>query len=384
MKSVHGWRLPVILAAAVVSTTCGGDAPPQGESLSVPLLRLAPAPSVEIGVVDGDPVYELHRAVSSIRLDDGRIVISNAGTELLCFDHQGRLVWKSGRRGSGPGEFRNLSRLYHHGPDSILALDQNLNRVSVLGADGAFARMTDAVAISRDSTFSMDVWLHGRFWVDGALRPERRQAVREVLDRLPPPRSAPGYRFVQVDVLGYVWIREPLNPDEAVWHWTIVDESGRVVNSIDLPLRFEPHHIDRDFILGRWRDENDVNFIRLYEVQVSDVARPAPAWLADGSVAAAGEVGGDADEAQMLALLQGSLRNVVLAQESYFVDHSSYTFNRHDLLWEQPEGVTLDIIAADRTGWSAVAAHRDLERICGMAVGSATPPGWMEGVVRCG
>jgi len=378
----RSWGLTAIIAAVAVGASCQDGARSPERPLTLSLLQLGPEPLLQIGVVEGDPDYELHEAASSVRFPDGRIVVANAGTEVLCFNDRGRLVWKSGRQGSGPGEFRRLSRLYRYGRDSILALDRGLNRASVLGANGAFAHLVDPITISRDSAFPMDVWLHGRFWVDGALRPDGRRAVRNILDRLPPPRSAPGYRFVQVDALGNVWIREPLRTDDQVWHWTVVDESGRPVNAIELPLRFEPHHIDRDLIVGRWRDENGVNFIRMYGFHDSGMTRQAPAWMT-ADVAAEPAIPTEQTD-EMLALLKTSLRDVVMAQETYFMSHGRYTLDSRDLTWDVPDGVSLDIIAGTATGWSAVATHRDIEKICGMAVGSATPPGWQEGSARCG
>jgi hypothetical protein len=62
----------------------------------------------------------------------------------------------------------------------------------------------------------------------------------------------------------------------------------------------------------------------------------------------------------------------------------SYTENRHLLTWRPPEGVGIDIIEAGRTGWVAVATDQRLSRICGMAVGLGTPPGWSEGMAVCG
>jgi hypothetical protein len=75
---------------------------------------------------------------------------------------------------------------------------------------------------------------------------------------------------------------------------------------------------------------------------------------------------------------------VVMAQEMYFADHGTYSQSRHTLSWEAHEDISLDIIFAYNRGWSAVATHKDFPRICGMAVGTPTPPGWNEGEARCG
>jgi hypothetical protein len=301
----------------------------------------------------------------------------------LFFDGSGRVLSKSGRRGGGPGEIKMLSRIYNHGTDSILALDKAGNRVSVLDAHGDFGRITQAEAISEDSEFPMDVWLHRRFWVEGALRPARRQMVREILDRLPVPMGVPAYRYVQADAEGNVWIREPLAVDAEEWHWTVVDSTGEPVAVVWTPIRFEPHHVGTDFVLGRWFGEDDVNFIRLYGLGATDGTTTPPEWMNGTPVVESQGHESSDEEERLLSELRASLSMVVTAQEMYYADHGTYSQSRHALTWDPPEGVSLDIIFAYSRGWSAVAMHTDLTRICGMAVGAPTPPGWNEGEARC-
>jgi hypothetical protein len=224
--------------------------------------------------------------------------------------------------------------------------------------------------------------LHGQFWVDGALEPEHRLTVKHALDRLSVPDTGLAYRFVRVSDAGVLWIREPLAAAATTWRWTIVDSMGNPTALIETPLRFEPHHISSDFVLGRWRDENGVNFIRLHRLVQSDDFVPPPQWIVTRSEPRP-EISPE-EEDRLLVALRSSLRQVVLAQESYWMNHMSYTDNRHLLTWTAPEGVRLDIIIADRTGWAAVATDQRLNRICGMAVGSGTPPGWSEGLAVCG
>ncbi len=377
-------NLCITLACLFVAASCASNDSPDSVSDTIPTLNLTPEPVLEIGVVEGASVLELHEAISSIRLPDERIVVANSGSsELLFFDMTGLFLSKSGRRGGGPGEFRTLSRLYMHGTDSILALDKAGNRVSVLDARGNFGRIASAEAISNDSEYPMDVWLHRRFWVEGAFRPARRQVIREILDRLPIPMGVPAYRYVQADAEGNVWIREPLAVDAEEWHWTVVDSTGDPVAVVWTPIRFEPHHIGTDFVLGRWFGEDDVNFIRLYGLGATDDTTTPPEWMTGTLVVESQGHDSNDEEERLLSELRASLSMVVTAQEMYYADHGTYSQSRHALTWDPPESVSLDIIFAYSRGWSAVAIHTDLPRICGMAVGSPTPPGWNEGEARC-
>lgn len=98
--------------------------------------RLSDAPTLDIGVVEGDSAYQIFRARGAVRLEDG-IVIANSGTRQLRFyDEAGRHVRSVGRRGEGPGEFRALSGVWRYGPDSLITWDEPLRRATVFDRDG--------------------------------------------------------------------------------------------------------------------------------------------------------------------------------------------------------------------------------------------------------
>ena len=97
---------------------------------------LAAQPSLEIGTVEGDPVYELNRVGQVRRLSDGRIVLTNGRYEVRMFDARGRFVRAYARRGDGPGEFQVLMTLEVLRGDTILLHGGSYDRVAVL--DGNF------------------------------------------------------------------------------------------------------------------------------------------------------------------------------------------------------------------------------------------------------
>jgi hypothetical protein len=130
-----------MLLLLVAAAGCG-----QGEANatehSVPEWHVSEKPEVRIGVVDGEPMYTLHRVVGAERLSDGRIVIGNGGTaEVRFYDAVGRFVRGVGREGSGPGEFRGLNWVGRFAGDSVAAWDYSLARWTVIGPEGNFARV---------------------------------------------------------------------------------------------------------------------------------------------------------------------------------------------------------------------------------------------------
>lgn len=101
--------------------------------------RLAAAPEVEIGVVEGESAYQLHDVVDAARLSDGRIVVLNAGThELRYYDAEGRHLVSVGGEGGGPGEFRRPSHLFRLPGDSLLVVDASNQRLSLHDSEGRY------------------------------------------------------------------------------------------------------------------------------------------------------------------------------------------------------------------------------------------------------
>jgi hypothetical protein len=103
---------------------------------------LTEEPLVSIGAVDGPDEYILYRAGVPIRLEDGRIVVANGGSqEIRFYDSDGRYLNASGSDGEGPGEFRSVGNIWRLGSDSLAVLDYRLYRLSVFDTDGVFGRV---------------------------------------------------------------------------------------------------------------------------------------------------------------------------------------------------------------------------------------------------
>lgn len=113
-------------------------APPVGSRLP---WRISSEPAVTIGVREGEEPDMLYIVRDALRLDDGRIVVANSGTqEMRVFDETGTHVATWGGRGEGPGEFRSLSAVEPWPGDSIAAWYGPRRGISVFDADGGFGR----------------------------------------------------------------------------------------------------------------------------------------------------------------------------------------------------------------------------------------------------
>ena len=99
----------------------------------------AKAPITVDSVVQLGDGVELERPDLIVRLSDGTLLVSD-GARLLRIGADGRGAGEIGRKGSGPGEFRNIVGLGVLPGDTIVVLDAGLHRATWLSADGAFIR----------------------------------------------------------------------------------------------------------------------------------------------------------------------------------------------------------------------------------------------------
>lgn len=371
-----------ILALSLLVACTAGDGGSAPENAEIPVLSLG-EPTLEIGTVDGPEPYAFAAIETVMRLPDGRVAVSDAGATLVeIFEDSGEHVVSWGRRGDGPAEFTSLSRLYPLGSDSLMAAERFSGRLSVFDLDGEFSRLIPGSDLSGDSIFTLDSWLYQRFWVDGALTADARRRTRAVLDRLPLPTEAPGYRAATRGDDGSLWIKEP-DRSEGAHLWTRLDESGVPTGMMSIPARFAPTHFRADEVLGVWRGEADVHFVRAYSLyDQGGETGLVPAWLTADRTAPSVEVAPDMEE--VMALVRSSIKQMASAQEIHYSTHMSYSSEVDSLTaFEMPEELSIDFIKGDARGWAGVFAHPEVDRICGLAYGFGIPAGWTPGMVVC-
>jgi hypothetical protein len=97
---------------------------------------VSPAPDLVLGDRP-DPDEQFHRIGGVAALPDGGVAVLDGGSnELRFYDVAGNLVTRTGRTGSGAGEFRNPSLVASPSADSILIHDLALRRMTAYSTDG--------------------------------------------------------------------------------------------------------------------------------------------------------------------------------------------------------------------------------------------------------
>jgi hypothetical protein len=91
----------------------------------------------------------------------------------------------------------------------------------------------------------------------------RREAER-LFDKLPHPSTWPAYGTMIVDDSLNLWVGDYVRGTNAPTTWTVFDSAGHMLGTVANPRGFVPSHIGQDFLLGRWRDELDVEHVRLH------------------------------------------------------------------------------------------------------------------------
>lgn len=88
------------------------------------------------------------------------------------------------------------------------------------------------------------------------------------------PASAPAFKSLALQEGGNVWLEafDPSADENAPSRWHVqdafdmkgIEDSG--ANIVVLPPGFRPHDIGSDYVLGVWRDELGIEFVRMYDL----------------------------------------------------------------------------------------------------------------------
>lgn len=110
--------------------------------------RLSKKPDLQIGGENATGGSALFRVTSAIRLDDGRIVVTDGGSQQLrFFDSTGAYLYAVGGKGTGPGEFDWIFGRVLCRSDSLLAYDYDNARLTFFDTDGKLLKI---VQLSRE------------------------------------------------------------------------------------------------------------------------------------------------------------------------------------------------------------------------------------------
>jgi hypothetical protein len=97
---------------------------------------------------------------------------------------------------------------------------------------------------------------------DDEARREQERRWRE----MPVPKTAPAYGWLGADDEGNLWVGSYGLPGDSGSGTAVFDPTGVLLGAVTMPRRFLPMHIGADFLLGVTRDEDELEYVRLYRL----------------------------------------------------------------------------------------------------------------------
>lgn len=239
--------------------------------------------------------------------------------------------------------------------------DADNRRFHYIDSAGAFARTDTAGAAYRE------LWVYDRSVIARQPASANREQLRRALLRIPAePRDE--IRLVLVDHAGNLWVRTVAEPDRVV----VYDSAARPIGSVMLPPRFEIYQAFDTLLLGRFRDADDVEQIQLRRLTRTRGVRGAGPVRAR---AAYDEVTELRTHSAIVGQMRASARNVMTAQEMFFMRQKRYARTIQELGAPVPPRVTLTLLAATDTSCVVLAEHPETRAVCVVGVGRGLPFG---------
>ncbi len=151
--------------------------------------------------------------------------------------------------------------------------DNDRYEIGVYGSDGTLhasirKSLENLVATEADMERFIEIRLRG------AGDDERRRRAAQAFRDVPMPETFPAFGWnttsrtapVLIDDTDHLWVLEYNRPGDEEYRWSVFDPEGRLLGEVVFPVVLEPMHIGDDFVLGEWRDEFDVEHVRLYDL----------------------------------------------------------------------------------------------------------------------
>lgn len=98
---------------------------------------------------------------------------------------------------------------------------------------------------------------------------DERRRIRSLVESHA-AETFPAYQNLEADRLGYLWVNEYRAPSDDIPRYRIFDPQGRQVARVTLPPRVGVLEIGGDYLLARYFDEFDVEYVVLYPLERGD------------------------------------------------------------------------------------------------------------------
>ncbi|MGD2152285.1 MAG: hypothetical protein PVG79_03400 [Gemmatimonadales bacterium] len=211
------------------------------------------AAAIPLGLVR-DPAAVARYAADGARMDTIGLFL---GREIYVSTEDGRGVMSTPL-------FAHITSAAVHVNDIFIG-DQEDFEVGVYTADGTLRRIIRLTGVDlRVTRDDIERAIERRL---ARVSAERRTMMRAQLDAMDIPETRPAYSRLLVDSESALWVGDYAPYPEDPVLWRVFDADGRLVTVLEVPERFRVFDVGADWILGVWRDDLDVERIRLYRLR---------------------------------------------------------------------------------------------------------------------
>ncbi len=151
--------------------------------------------------------------------------------------------------------------------DSVWVGDQTTYQIKLYTRAGGLKRLVRRTGQDLRLTQSdLDRFIDAEM----AGRPQNeRQMLQRMYDDVQAPDSRPAYGRILVDSDRHLWVSEWTRIQEQPVRWDVFAPDGTYLGEVEVPERFRVLQIHEGRLAGVWRDELDVEHVRLYRIHKS-------------------------------------------------------------------------------------------------------------------
>jgi hypothetical protein len=136
--------------------------------------------------------------------------------------------------------------------------------VATYDASGVIERLVRVLRPAREVT-EEDIRVYRDAMLEQATTDEQRSFERNMIEAAPFPEIFPAFRSIVVDE-GRLWVEDYRVPGDTVVTYSVFGLQGELLGVVAVPPGLLIYEIGGDYVLGRWKDELDVEHIRLHEL----------------------------------------------------------------------------------------------------------------------
>lgn len=101
----------------------------------------------------------------------------------------------------------------------------------------------------------------------GVRDPMARQPQEHFWRTVPFPKTLPPHGAIRVGAGGELWVEEPNADRKLPTRYHVFATDGRWLGTLTLPERFTLFEVGTDYLLGAWKDPDDVEHVRMYGLE---------------------------------------------------------------------------------------------------------------------